>query len=81
MLKYSFLILISLTCLASEPKFHFMDCVKITKGFYRGCVGKVGLYFDGKTAEPNYYEVQVEDCKGGAFYANFIENELKECKK
>ena len=75
MLKYFVLLLIASTCLASGPKFHFMDCVKITSGFYKNCKGKVTQFYG-----VNSYEVSVSDCKGASFYSNFDEVDLKSAK-
>jgi hypothetical protein len=81
MFKYSILLLISLTTLAGEPKFHFMDCVRITEGFYKGCKGNVKNYLSGSaTTEPSY-TVSVDDCKNNSFYDDFYENQLEACKK
>jgi hypothetical protein len=78
MRKFIFgLILISLSCMASEPKFHFRDCVKVTKGFYRGCVGAVENY-NGKNRDgENTYGVGSNDCNGEQFYEFFKESDLK----
>jgi hypothetical protein len=80
MLKYFALIFISLTCLASEPKFHYMDCVKIIDGFYTGCKGHVVSYRSSTAEGPNY-NVDVEDCKGQGFFDYFDEDQLEACKK
>lgn len=78
MLKY-FVLFIALTCLASDPKFHYMECVKISKGFYGGCKGKVVSFY---ISDGNYkYETQVEDCRGGSFTESFREYELERCSK
>ena len=74
MLKYFVLLLIASTCLASEPRFHFMDCVKIKSGFYEGCKGTVEE-FDGK-----YYSVQIDDCRGSGVYIESEETNLKPAK-
>jgi hypothetical protein len=81
MFKYLALLLISLTCLASEPKFKFMDCVRIVKGFYKDCKGDVTSYSPGGPSWEAWYEVHVEDCKGQGFFYNFDEDELEGCKK
>lgn len=67
------LILISLSCMASEPKFHFRDCVKVLHGFYRGCVGVVENQ-DGGTGS---YGVGGNDCNGDSFYSFFEEKDLE----
>lgn len=72
MLKYFVLLLMASICLASEPKFHFMDCVKIKSGFYEGCKGKVTQFYGVES-----YEVAVNNCKGTSFYSNFNETDLK----
>lgn len=81
--KYMFLLLISLTCMASEPKFRYMDCVRIKEGFYKDCRGKVINYYpaNGNNSKVPMYEVSVDDCKGGSLIADFFEDELKGCKK
>lgn len=81
MLKYMFLFLISLTCLASTPKFHYMDCVKVNSGFYEGCKGNVINYYPGHDSSKSSYSVDITDCKGQAFFADFDEDELEGCKK
>jgi hypothetical protein len=81
MLKYFALFLISLTCVAGEPKFHFKDCVKVVSGFYKDCKGKVDAYNPGSGSVEPYYEVDIEDCKGSGFYADFDEDQLEACKK
>jgi hypothetical protein len=68
------LILFSSFGFASEPKFHYGDCVKIAKGFFKGCKGHTTLYTSGK------YDVD-GDCKFGSFHETFEENELERCKK
>jgi hypothetical protein len=81
MLKYFALFLISLSCFASEPKFHYMDCVKVVQGFYRGCKGKVTDYMGGNNSEAPSYVVDFDDCKGHPLTQDFYENELEACKK
>lgn len=87
MRKFFILFLVVLPCLASEPKFHYMDCVKVAKGFYKGCKGKVVSYIarfctiNGQGTDPNSYSVDVEDCRGGNFVQDFNEDELRGCKK
>jgi hypothetical protein len=73
------LLLISITCLASEPQFHFKDCVKITHGFYLGCQGTVERFTDlGLLGRSNKsYSVQLEDCKGSQAYVELDEKEMK----
>lgn len=74
-MKTILFIFLSLSCLASEPKFHFRDCVSIKNGFYSGCKGTVlKLETDG------YYEVNVDDCKGYGFYDTFNEKDLEPAK-
>lgn len=36
-----FLLLFGVCAIAAEPKFHFNDCAKVNKGFYRDCMGRV----------------------------------------
>ncbi len=79
MLKYFILLLIAFTCLASEPKFHFKDCVKITSGFYKGCRGTVEEFYGVDT-----YQVTIGNCRGSSFYGIFNEDLLqltKGCSK
>jgi hypothetical protein len=72
-MKFLLLLLISLTCLASEPKFHFQDCVEITHGFYQGCKGTV----EDMQSDSSSYAIKAEDCRGGNFYDWFKESDLK----
>ena len=81
MLKYFVLLLISLTVYAAEPKFHFMDCVKITKGFYEGCKGNVIGYTPGSGSYQPHYMVEVNNCKGKDLTADFDDDQLEGCKK
>lgn len=75
MKKLIFVLFLSLSCSASEPKFHFKDCVKVNKGFYRDCKGTVEELIT--TMGPDVlYTVNVEDCKGSGFYNNFSEEDL-----
>ena len=79
MKKYIFLLtLISLTCIAAEPKFHFRDCVKVVSGFYKGCSG-----FTIETLDTmGEYEV-ILWCKEYKFKEFFKEKDLKpanDCK-
>jgi hypothetical protein len=74
MFKYAVILFLTLPCIASEPKFHFGDCVKIRKGFFKGCRGHASMYVSGK------YEVDGE-CGFGSFHETFEENELERCRK
>ena len=79
MLKYFVLLLIASTCFAYEQKFHFMDCVKVNKGFYKDCKGKVTQFYG-----IDMYEVAINNCKSESFYGNFEEDQLelaKGCEK
>ena len=82
MLKYFALLLISFTCVASEPKFHFMDCVNITQGFYGGCKGSVTSFIRGNNSDGPSYIVEVDSCKGKSqsFSDIFDQNDLEACK-
>ena len=71
----------ALTCVASEPKFHYMDCVNIIEGFYRGCKGNVVAYYSGNNSDGPSYAVEVEDCKNQMFTRDFDEKSLEGCKK
>lgn len=72
-LFYLSLFLISSVCLSSdEPKFHFKECVRITRGFYKNCKGTVEAFYANRT-----YDVDVADCRGGAFRYEFPENNLE----
>jgi len=73
-MKTLFLLFISLTCLASEPRFHFQDCVEIIHGFYQGCKGTVQDMEDGVM-----YGVKAE-CKGASLYVRVKEKDLKSAK-
>jgi ribosomal protein L24 len=56
-----------------------MDCVKVNKGFYKGCKGKVTKFYGVDT-----YEVAINNCKSESFYVNFEEDQLelaKGCEK
>lgn len=75
-MKILLFLFISLTCLASEPRFHFKDCVEITQGFYQGCKGTV----EDMQSDSSEYGIKAEDCRGGNFYDWFKENELKPAK-
>ncbi len=55
-----------------------MDCVQVTKGFYKGCKGNV-ISYDSDI--PPSYSVDVDDCKGQSFYNDFDESQLKRCSK
>jgi len=81
MFKYAFLLLISLTCLASQPKFHYLDCVRINDGFYKGCTGKVTEFYPSSSYKAATYSVSVEECKGQGFFYDFYETELEGCKR
>lgn len=83
MLKYIVLFLMALTCTASEPKFHFMDCVKILNGFYKNCKGNVVSHSNQGAITQLYsiYGVEVDDCKGNSFTSTFDEDQLEGCKK
>jgi hypothetical protein len=59
--------------MASEPKFHFRDCVKVTRGFYRGCYGVV----ENQDGGDDFYGVDGNDYKGNSFYGFFRESDLK----
>lgn len=73
-MKYIIFLLISLTCVASEPRFRFRDCVEITSGFFQGCKGRV------ESHDAADYGVRVEDCRGEDFYEFFSESDLKLAK-
>ena len=76
MRKFIFVFL-SLSCFASEPKYHFKDCVEVVGGFYGGCKGTVQEYTG------LHYGVGI-DCKNEEFYGYFKEEDLKSstgCKK
>lgn len=73
------LLLLAIPCFASEPKFHFMDCVRVTRGFYRSCTGTIESW-NGS----NKYNIQSNDCRGESIYAQLEENDLelsKGCSK
>lgn len=70
-MKYLFLVVLPIVCIASEPRFHFKDCVKVVKGFYRNCLGTV----EDMNGNDHYY-VNVQDCRGAGFTTVFNENEL-----
>ena len=61
-----FAIMVSAIAFAAEPKFHMGDKVRVTEGFYRGCVnGTVVDYmpgFDG--TDPDEYFVEDLVCNG-----------------
>lgn len=76
MLKYLLILLLTIPCLASqekEPKFHFEDCVKVKRGFYKDCYGKVEQFYYGS------YTVDV-DCKDTRFSFDFQEDNLQLAK-
>ena len=73
-MKYLTLLLLSTLCFAAEPRFHFMDCVKVTKGFYEGCKGNVTDYNNG------YYHISSDDCKGKSFFDSLPEYSLEPAK-
>jgi len=77
MFKYLFLIFTSGICMASEPKLHYMDCVKIIEGFYKDCHGKVTDYYPADQV----YTVNVQNCKGSGFTHEFDASRLEACKK
>lgn len=78
--KTIFLILLSLQCSASEPKFHFHECVQVKSGFYRGCKGIVDVYFEGGGEYKPSYNLELK-CKGEELSKSFDEDNLKRCKK
>ena len=77
MLKYFIFLFMALTCLASEPKFHYMDCVQIVKGFYKDCTGNVTSYDEDNSS----YTVEIDACKSGRTTLEVSETDLKGCKK
>lgn len=74
--------------LGSQPKFHFRDCVKVTKGFYSTCQGRITSMLSDQEEEycsdgnnkhivVSKFKYQVEgDCKGGNFMSTLEEAEL-----
>ena len=59
--------------ISQEPKFHMMDKVLVTKGFYKGCSGTVVGY------SKNTYDVELRCVKGDDVErpdAEFFESEL-----
>lgn len=73
------LLFLPVICLAGEPKFHYMDCVKVTNGFYRGCKGRVQ-----RLEEVSNYEVYISDCRENSTIVTFEEKDLElsnGCKK
>ena len=69
-MKKLFILFLPIFCFASEPKFHFEDCVKVTKGFYQGCKGRItGL------SDPDKYYVTGE-CKIYRFSDTIKESDL-----
>ena len=81
--KFLILFLLVLPCLASEPKFHYMDCVKVIQGFYEGCTGNV-ISYNIYSDKDSSYTVGVDTCNGkdaGGLVQDFKEGELKGCRK
>jgi len=76
------------TALGSQPKFHFRDCVRVNKGFYSGCAGRVaGFLADteeeycadqaNKHVVVETYKYDVDGfCNGGFFSANLSESDI-----
>lgn len=80
MFKYFLLLMVSGTCFAfdSTPKFHFGDCVRVNRGFYKDCKGIVSNFYGF-----NAYGVNILNCKDESFSANFQDMDLelsKGCK-
>lgn len=72
-MRYSMMFLmLSLAAYAAEPKFHFKECVKVTKGFYKDCKGRVDSYLD----YDKNYNVDL-NCKGSSAYVSFKEEDLE----
>jgi hypothetical protein len=64
-MKYLKLILLLIVCNGScavhaQEKFHYDDCVKVNKGFYEGCVGRIK---EGHFNDSSYMVYLT--CKGG----------------
>jgi hypothetical protein len=70
MKKIYLLLMISTSCIASEPKYHLNDCVKVIEGFYRDCNGTVEAYIP-----PDKYEVVIV-CKNHILPLQFRETDL-----
>ena len=84
MRKFLILLLLAFPCLASEPKFHYMDCVKVIQGFYEGCTGNVISYNTYSDKTDSTYTVSVDECNGNdanGLVQDFKEDELKGCRK
>jgi hypothetical protein len=72
------LLLLSIPAQATEPKFHFKDCVSIQSGFYKGCHGLVQaiLHQADVLLTHDIYDVNVV-CKSESIFQTFKESELK----
>lgn len=70
-MKILYLLFLPIICLASEPKFHFGECVKVTTGFYKDCVGRVVRMEGQQHFEINGY------CNDASFFESFDEKDLK----
>lgn len=62
-MKYMILLFLSASCFAAEPKFHYGDCVKVTRGFYAGSSGVIDQYRD-TTSE---YTVHISKVSSGMY--------------
>ena len=59
MLKYFLLLLLAIPSLASEPKFHFGDCVRVEKGFYKDFSGQVARETNNKKLSVKFFAVVI----------------------
>jgi hypothetical protein len=55
-----------------EPEFHYGDCVKVMRGFYSGCHGRIGGYSGN-----NDYEITLSCPHGGGVVATLKSSEFK----
>jgi len=76
------LLLLSTTALATEPDFHYQDCVRIVSGFYKGCKGKVDRL---EAEDPADVQYRIDlFCKGRNPSEEFKPKQLtpaKDCKE
>ena len=77
------LLLLSPTAECREPIFHFMDCVLVMQGFYRGCHGQVReVSYGGTIASPvDTYEVSLTCNDGEGTVQTLTDQDLKKLPK
>jgi len=64
------------SCQPNHVEFHFQEDVRVIRGFYAGCEGKVM----DMTSNAHRYKVSIPDCKGFIVEDWFRSSDLKRLK-